>query len=85
MGKQKHNVQKPKCIVMQNREYKKNMLCKVSISISLCSRKVYLATFKVILGYAIELSSKYFTQIHCLIMPLTKNNNAAKFIVFEAK
>ena len=37
-----------------------------------------------IFGHAIELSSKYFTQIHCLFIPLTwlrKYNNAAKFIV----
>ena len=57
-------------VTLQNTEYKKNMPCKVSVSNSLCSR-----TFQ------FELSSKYFTRIHFLFMPLRKNNNAAKFMV----
>ena len=33
------------------------------------------------IGHAIELSSKYFTQIHRLFIPLRKSNNALKLIV----
>ena len=66
---------------MRNREYKKNVLCQVSISNSLCSRTVYFTIFKVTFGHANKLSSKCFTQIHCLFMPLRKNNYAAKFMV----
>ena len=69
---------------MQNKDCKKNMLCKVSVSNSLCSSRTVksIVNFKAIFGHAIELSSKYFTQIHCyLFMPLGENNNAAKFIV----
>ena len=54
------------------------MLCKLSVSNSLCSRTVKFTIFKVIFGHAVELSSKYFTQINCLVMSLRKNNNVAK-------
>ena len=57
------------------------MLCKLSVSNSLCSRTVKFTIFKVIFGPAIELSSKYFTQINCLVMSLRKNNNVAKVVV----
>ena len=33
------------------------------------------------IGHVIELSSKYFTQIHRLFIPLRKSNNAVKLIV----
>ena len=54
------------------------MLCKLSVSNALCSRTVKFTIFNVIFGHAIELSSKYFTQINCLVMSLRKNNNVAK-------
>ena len=56
------------------------MVCKLSVSNSLCSRTVKFTIFKVIFGPAIELSSKYFTQINCLVMSLRKNN-VAKVVV----
>ena len=33
------------------------------------------------MGHAIKLSSKYFTQIYRLFIPLRKSNNEVKFIV----
>ena len=33
------------------------------------------------IGHAVELSSKYLTQIHRLFIPLRKSNNAVKLIV----
>ena len=37
--------------------------------------------FGLFLRRAIEFSSKCFTQIHCLFIPLRKSNNAVKFTV----
>ena len=56
------------------------MLSKLSVSSSLCSRTVKFTIFNVIFGHAIESSSKYFTQINCLVMSLRKNNNVAKVV-----
>ena len=66
--------------VIQKRECKKNILCKVSISNSLCSRTVKFTIFKVIFGHATEFKN-FILQIHCPFMPLRKDNNGAKFIV----
>ena len=72
--------------VMQNREYKNIWPCQVSISNSLCRGTVKFTMFKEIFGRAIELSSKYFTQIHCLFVPLRKTYLRRKiYCVFEAK
>ena len=42
---------------------------------------LYSKAVRLFIGHAIELSSKYFTQIHRLFIPLRKSNNAVKFIV----
>ena len=42
---------------------------------------LYSKAVRLFIGHAIELSSKYFTQIHRLLIPLRKSNNAVKLIV----
>ena len=42
---------------------------------------LYSKAVRLFIGHAIELSSKYFTQIHRLFIPLRKSNNEVKFIV----
>ena len=42
---------------------------------------LYSKAVRLFIGHAIELSSKYFTQIHRLFIPLRKSNNAVKLIV----
>ena len=63
---------------MQNREYKKNMLCKVGISDSLCSRTVSLTIFKAIFAYAIELSSHFFVVNYGTVINDTEEQRVRK-------
>ena len=42
---------------------------------------LYSKAVRLFIGNTIELSSKYFTQIHRLLIPLRKSNNAVKLIV----
>ena len=42
---------------------------------------LYSKAVRLFIGKTIELSSKYFTQIHRLFIPLRKSNNEVKFIV----
>ena len=42
---------------------------------------LYSKAVRLFMGHAIKLSSKYFTQIHRLFIPLRKSNNAVKLIV----
>ena len=42
---------------------------------------LYSKSVRLFISHAIELSSKYFTQIHRLFIPLRKSNNEVKLIV----
>ena len=58
------------------------MMCKaLDISAYRISWLIFSIYVSLFIGHAIELSSKYFTQIHYLFIPLRKSNNAVKFIV----
>ena len=41
---------------------------------------LYSKAVRLFMGHAIKLSSKYFTQIHRLFIPLRKSSNEVKFI-----
>ena len=58
------------------------MMCKaLDISAYRISWLIFSIYVSLFIGHAIELSSKYFTQIHYLFILLRKSNNAVKFIV----